>query len=774
MGYDMIGQLVDRRYRIIKAIGSNALGKTYLAADTRRPGYPQCVVRELRIPGRSPETPQIIKVIFQRKAEIIEKIGKNDKIPSLLAYFEENQNLYLVEELIVGESLTQEMIPGKPWREEQALAILEEVLEILVFIHENGVIHRQIQPEHLIRRQSDNKLVLIGFRLDKEIHPLSNSLLTPQSHPALVTKLNSNNCTWEAPSLPTNGNLTTGLSSIKAENGKLPQIQEEQESFVSKTLIYTPSEQSQGNQHFNIDIYSLGMIAVQGIVGLSAAELVQRKFDDDVDKIWDSDRAACSLELGRIIDKMITNFEDRYQSAAEILAEIKELISLSQISSVPSTIATPAMSQPVPPQPHKIIYFIFAGIAGGLIILAGIIYLWQHHTPEKYKEFYERAAKKEKQGDKVGAIADYTQAIRLNDQNSDAYYKRANVHYDLGKYQQAIQDYTQAIQADPNNAKAYYNRGLAYSDIADIRSAIKDFAQVIRLNPNDADAYHQRALSYYQLKDYKTAIEDYTQSIRLNPNDANSYTNRGLARSAAGDKQGAMSDFTQALELEPKKASIYYSRGRARFNLADYQGAMEDFSTTISLEPNQADAYTNRCSAYLNLGSYDKAIEDCSQAISIDPKNSEAYNNRCIANLNLGDYQKAAEDCSLTIGLVSNNPKAYSNRGLARSATGDKQGAIEDFTQAIRLNPSDAVAYSNRGIVYSELKNYAPAIEDFAQAIRLNTNNATAYYSRGIIRKEMKDIVGANEDFQKASTLFLEQGRADAYKNAQSQISQTQ
>ncbi len=770
----MIGQLVDRRYRIIKAIGSNAWGKTYLAADTRRPGYPQCVVRELRIPGRSPETPQIIKVIFQRKAEIIEKIGKHDKIPSLLAYFEENQNLYLVEELIVGESLTQEITSGKPWREEQALAILEEVLEILVFIHENGVIHRQIQPEHLIRRQSDSKLVLIGFRLDKEIHPLSNSILTPPSNSAVVAKLNGNHHTWESPSSLTNGNLTTGVSPIKAENGKVVHSQEEVQPLISKSSIYIPSEQSQGNQHFNIDIYSLGMIAVQGILGLSAEELARRISDDDDVKIWDSDRAACSLELGRIIDKMIANFEDRYQSAAEVLAEIKELISLSQVAAVPSTIATPVMSQPAPPPPRKIIYFIFAGIAGGLIILAGIIYLWQHHTPGKYKEFYERAAHKEKQGDKVGAIADYTQAIKLNNQNSDAYYKRANVHYDLGKYQQAIQDYTQAIQADSNNSKAYYNRGLAYSDIADIRSAIQDFAQVIQLNPNDADAYRQRALSYYQLKDYKTAIEDYTQSIRLNPNDATSYTNRGLARSAAGDKQGAMSDFTQAIELEPKKASIYYSRGRARFNLADYKGAMEDFSTTITLEPNQADAYTNRCSAYLNLGNYDKAIEDCSQAISIDPKSSEAYNNRCIANLNLGDYQKAAEDCSLTIGIVNNNPKAYGNRGLARSATGDKQGAIEDFTQAIRLNPSDAVAYSNRGIVYSELKNYAPAIEDFAQAIRLNNNNATAYYSRGVIRKEMKDIAGANADFQKASTLFLEQGRADAYKNAQSQISQAQ
>ncbi|MDF0556591.1 tetratricopeptide repeat protein [Kamptonema sp. UHCC 0994] len=780
----MIGQLVDRRYRIIKVIGSNSLGKTYLAADTRRPGYPQCVVRELKIPGKSLETPQIIKVIFQRKAEIIEKLGKNDKIPSLLAYFEENQNLYLVEELIVGEPLTGEVTGGKPWTEEQAIAVLEEVLEILTFVHENGVIHRNIQPDHLIRRQSDGKLVLIGFRLDKEINPLSNSVNplsnsvpVPETSASVASNSNGDRHSKFTSSLTKEEEGSSQKEEeqrrvlLTKEEKKVPNAKDSRRRLATEASIYTPIEQSQGNPQFNSDIYSLGMIVVQGLMGLSALELQKLKSDVGTDKILDRDRTSCSAALADTIDKMILPVGDRYQSAAEVLSALREIISPSQVSPPPQTIASPAMNQPVQKQPHKIIYFLFAGIASALILAAGIIYFWQWQAPARAKEFYERGVQKAKQGDKAGAIADYTQAIELNSKDTEAYYKRANTHYDLGAYQQAIQDYTQAIQVDPSNVKAYYNRGLVYSDVEDRRSAVQDFTQVIRLNPNDAEAYLERGFGYYKLGDHKTAIEDYTQAIRLNPNDAKSYSNRGLARSAAGDKQGAMSDFTQAIELNPKQASIYYSRGRARFNLADYKGAMEDFSQAITLDPNQADAYTNRCSAYVNLATYDKAIEDCTQAIALDPKDAEAYNNRCIARVNLGDYQKAAEDCSLTIGINGNNPKAYSNRGLARSAIGDKQGAIEDFSQAIRLNPSDAVAYSNRGIVYSEIKNYASAIEDFAQSIRLNPNNATAYYSRAIIRRELKDSSGANEDFQKAATLFLEQGRADAYKNAQAQIS---
>ncbi|HLO47605.1 MAG TPA: protein kinase, partial [Kamptonema sp.] len=277
----MIGQLVDKRYRIIKVIGSNTLGQTYLAADTRRPNYPQCVVREFRIPGKGAETPQIIKVIFQRKAEIIEKLGKNDKIPSLLAYFEENQNLYLVEELIVGESLSRELTAGKPWTEEQAIALLEEVLEILTFVHENGVIHRNVQPDHLIRRESDNKLVLIGVRLDKEITPLSNSVSVSKPSPSAVSSSNGANhsplltTTVSQPTTPLlSQEKLAGVSQIKeGKEGVSPGQKDSRRRLTSENSIYTAAEQSEGNPQLNSDIYSLGIIAVQALTGLSVEEL---------------------------------------------------------------------------------------------------------------------------------------------------------------------------------------------------------------------------------------------------------------------------------------------------------------------------------------------------------------------------------------------------------------------------------------------------------------------------------------------------------------------
>ena len=728
----MIGQLLDRRYRIIKVTDSSEVGKTYLAADTHRPGYPQCTVREMRLTGTSSQTPELVKIIFQRNAEIIEKLGKHDKIPELLAYFEENQSLYLIEEFIAGEPLSQELIPGEPWAEDKVIALLSSILEVLVFIHDNGFIHRKIQPDRVIRRESDGKFVLIDFSLDKEINP------------------ELANCHLLAPTSP---------NSVRSPLAKTQELAGQE--------LYVPIEQSQGNPHYNSDIYALGTIAQLAVTGLSPEELSALNNKGEIS--W-RNRATCSAALADIIDRMVrSDCEERYQEAAEVLADLKQIAVTSEAQQSPATIIREATSQWQPRQrPTKLL--LLAAIPAALIFTALIIYFWHTQSPARAKELFARGVTKAQQGDKTGAIADYTQAIAINSSDAETYYKRANARYDTGAPEQAIEDYTQAIKVNPSHTKAIYNRGLARRDTGDKRGAVEDFTQVLRLNPSDGDAYYQRGLAYYDLSDYRTAIEDYTQAIRLNPNDATAYSNRGLARSASGDKTGAMADFTQAIQISPKEAGVYYSRGRSRFNLADYQGAMEDYSKAIELEPDQADAYTNRCSAYLNLATYDKAIEDCSRAIRLDPKDEAAYNNRCIAYLNLKQFQKASEDCSLTIGLNGNNPKAYSNRGLARDASGDKLGAVEDFTQAIRLNPSDAVAYSNRGTIYSELKNYPLAVEDFAQSLRLNPNNASAFYSRGLVRRQLKDRAGAIEDFQKAATLFLEQGRADGFQNAQAQM----
>jgi regulator of sirC expression with transglutaminase-like and TPR domain len=126
---------------------------------------------------------------------------------------------------------------------------------------------------------------------------------------------------------------------------------------------------------------------------------------------------------------------------------------------------------------------------------------------------------------------------------------RGEAFLERGEGDSAIREFTEAIRLNPNNAEAYYYRGFVYGMNNDYERAIADFTQAIRLNPNNAEAYNYRGFSYGMKDDYKSAIADFTQAIRLNSNYAEAYYYRGLAYNMIGDIARANADEAKAREL---------------------------------------------------------------------------------------------------------------------------------------------------------------------------------------------------------------------------------
>jgi tetratricopeptide (TPR) repeat protein len=149
------------------------------------------------------------------------------------------------------------------------------------------------------------------------------------------------------------------------------------------------------------------------------------------------------------------------------------------------------------------------------------------------------------------AIADFSQAIRLDPDNKNAWRERGRGYADKGDYDKAIADCNQAIRLDPEGALAYNSRGLAYYHKKDYDRAMADYNQAIRLDPEDAAAYSNRGLAYIDKKDYDRAIADCSQAIRLDPEGALAYNNRGVAYKDKGDYVRARADYEQALRIDP-------------------------------------------------------------------------------------------------------------------------------------------------------------------------------------------------------------------------------
>ncbi|MDF5730285.1 MAG: serine/threonine protein kinase [Rhizonema sp. PD38] len=303
----MIGKLLDYRYQVIKVLATGGFGQTYIAQDTKRPGNPVCVVKHLKPANSEQKVFDTAKRLFHNEAETLEKLGNHDQIPRLLAYFDQNQEFYLVQEFIEGHPLSEELLAHQSWSESQVVQMLHEVLSILLFVHRQGVIHRDIKPDNIIRRTRDNQLVLVDFGAVKQLrvvaeHPEKALMLTPIVY-------------------------HTGTVAIG-------------------TPGYMPTEQGHGKPRPNSDIYALGIIAIQTLTGMSPIDLPE---DPQTGEILWQHLVPVSKELATVLTKMVHyHFKDRYQSVSEVLQAVESFSSRTAPPEYPPNPRFLAIQSPSP------------------------------------------------------------------------------------------------------------------------------------------------------------------------------------------------------------------------------------------------------------------------------------------------------------------------------------------------------------------------------------------------------------------------------------------
>ncbi|MGI0492821.1 protein kinase domain-containing protein [Alkalinema pantanalense CENA528] len=297
----LIGTVLRGRYQVVSALARGGFGETYVVEDIDLPGHPRCVLKHLAPASRDTFFLDHARRLFQAEAETLMRLGKHNQIPQLMAYFEENKEFYLVQELVEGHPLSDEMKPGDRWAELDVQNLLADVLNVLQFIHSEGVIHRDIKPDNLIRRHQDNKLVLVDFGTVKEIR-----------QPGFTRRTSSGGSA-----------LTVGVG----------------------TPGYMPNEQSNGRPRPNSDIYALGIIGIQAVTGLYPDQFQEDSATGEI--IW-KPWANISDKFAEILTQMVRYyFRDRYQSVEEVLQDLENLPGAILRDSSPSP-------ESLPPQPTVI------------------------------------------------------------------------------------------------------------------------------------------------------------------------------------------------------------------------------------------------------------------------------------------------------------------------------------------------------------------------------------------------------------------------------------
>jgi len=98
-----------------------------------------------------------------------------------------------------------------------------------------------------------------------------------------------------------------------------------------------------------------------------------------------------------------------------------------------------------------------------------------------------------------------------------AYYNRALVWRDKGELDRAVADYTEAIKLDASDPDFFNNRGVALRDKGELDRAIADFTEAIRMRPKGPGPYFNRGMSHFYGGAPAKALADFNQAMMLNP-----------------------------------------------------------------------------------------------------------------------------------------------------------------------------------------------------------------------------------------------------------------
>ncbi|MCL6434635.1 MAG: protein kinase [Leptolyngbyaceae cyanobacterium HOT.MB2.61] len=307
-------------YLPLKLLGQGGFGAAFLARDRHTSSLRQCVIKQFQPAGNlSPGQLQVAQELFEREGKALEELGNaHPQIPDSYAFFEltvpsqqpgkQDQFFYLAQEYIDGQTMEEELAQKGVFSSQDVMDLLQAILPVLKFVHENGFIHRDIKPSNIMRHRN-GQLYLLDFGAVKQA---------------------------------TKGSIGSKSTGIYSQG-------------------FAPPEQVSGSEVYpSTDLYALAVTCIMLLTGKDPNELY-----DSYSNTWKwrSYVPQVADPLAEVLDRMLLpSPSQRFHSAAEVLETLKrsptsvsshsakskaKSVPSASIPSSPTVLPQPSVNQPV-------------------------------------------------------------------------------------------------------------------------------------------------------------------------------------------------------------------------------------------------------------------------------------------------------------------------------------------------------------------------------------------------------------------------------------------
>ena len=673
--WSSFNQPLGGHYKVINKLGAGGFGHTFLAKDLHLPGQPLCVVKQLKPQAKSAKELQLARRLFDNEAKVLYQLGVHPQIPRLLAHFEDNGEFYLAQELIQGQDLADEIAETSAWADARVVAFLGDVLTTLNFVHHHRVIHRDLKPSNLIRRQRDQRIVLIDFGAVKQA---STQLIASE----------------------------TGVS----------------HTISIGTQGYMPNEQIAGMPQFSSDIYAVGMMGIQMLTGRHPRTLTPDPRTGEVN--WQCYAPHANDELIAVLTRMVRyDFRSRYATAAEALAAVKALpaelvaeippsLTASVSPSLDSRLSGPIHPNSAPTESLSAEATVSPPIAQDMppIVLPSS----RSEAVETEKVETEKVAPQIVQPSTVATtqsnstIPVFGKPARLQNQPSSqtSSNRASSVKTEL---------VTRFRATGLSLPKLGVSVAIAAVGMVGLGLLVSHFPRPVA---TESAASHQSPS--HQSPSQQSAVT--SAGVPVAPADAQPDDTSGAAKPSPPPVPQVVSvnePLQQANQLR---------------EAGQYSEAIALYDTILGTAPDTTDAYVGKCYSLNQLQHYPEAIATCDQALSLAPDNPQALWSKGYGMEQQEDYGTALQLYNKAIAQDPTFAEAWNNKGTVLLFQGRHQDAVAAFDEAIALNPNLAEAWNNRGAALWSLLQFQQALTSVNRALEIQPD----YQDAATLRQEMQ------------------------------------